>query len=326
MPPLHAFISYSHIDEKHLERLHKHMAMLQRDDTIETWSDHKIIPGSKVGQEIDNSLSSSGLFIALVSPDYLASNYCYETEFQQALAMEKAGKLRIVPVILEPCDWLSSPFREFMALPKDGKAISEWTNHNVAYLDVVKGLRRVVEADEPAARATNGAPVERAVPAAMRRLKVKQEFDAIQRSDFADEAFAAIRDYFRNSCGEINGLDDLKAKFEIMSDTAFTCTVVNRGMMRGRGEGHITVRNDKGGRPLRRHQLRLPAPRGGRHVQRFDPRRGGRLQPLSDHERLYEPGGRQVRRTTGSGSPLARFRQASGGRCRRCLKPSDSSV
>lgn len=243
--PLHAFISYSHVDEKHLERLHKHMAMLQRDGTIETWSDHKILPGGKVGQEIDKSLSRSGLFIALVSPDYLASNYCYEKEFQQALAMETAGKLRIVPVILEPCDWLSSPFREFLALPKDGKAISEWTNHNVAYLDVVNGLRRVVQADKPVASPTAGKASMNA-PTAMGRLKVRQEFDSIQRSDFADETFAAIRDYFRSSCSELNGLDDLKAKFEIMSDTAFTCMVVNRGMMRGRGEAHITVRNDKG--------------------------------------------------------------------------------
>lgn len=244
--PLHAFISYSHVDEKHLERLHKHMAMLQRDGTIDDWSDHQIVPGDNVGREIDKSLARSSLFIALVSPDYLASNYCYEKEFQWALELAAGGTLRIVPVILEPCDWLSSPFSQFLALPKDGKAISEWANHNVAYLDVIKGLRRVAEADTPAASATDSASTRGVATGATRRLKIKQEFDAIQRSDFADEAFSAIRDYFRSSCGEISGVEDLRAKFESMSDTAFTCTIVNRGMTRGRGEAHITVRNDKG--------------------------------------------------------------------------------
>lgn len=240
---LNAFISYSHADEKHLERLHKHLAMLLREGTLDTWSDHKILPGGRIGPEINGKLNDSGLFIALVSPDYLASNYCYEKEFETALALAEAGKIRIVPVILEPCDWLSSPFNQFLALPKDGKAISEWTNQNNAYLDVVTGLRRVVASDAAAekGRADPGGPA--AGPA--RRVKVKQEFDVIQRSDFADEAFAAIRSYFQKSCAELNDIDDLKAKFEVMSDTAFTCTVVNRGIKGGR-DAHITMRNDKG--------------------------------------------------------------------------------
>ncbi len=207
---MHAFVSYAHADQKYLDR--------------------------------------SGLFLALVSPDYLASNYCYETEFQQALASAEAGRLRIVAVILEPCDWLSSPFSQYLCLPKDGKAIAEWTNQNVAHLDVVKGLRRALEADAPASDASAGIgfAVGGHQGGTPRRLKVKQEFDPIQRRDFADQAFSVIRDYFRSSCAEINDVEDIKARFEEMGDAAFTCTVVNRGMMRGRGEGHITVRNDKG--------------------------------------------------------------------------------
>lgn len=242
---MHAFISYSHADERYLERLHKHMAMLTRAGLIDAWSDHRILPGSAIGKEVDRQLAASGLFIALVSPDYLASNYCYETEFKQALAMAEAGKLRIVAVILESCDWLSSPFSELLALPKDGKAIAEWTNANNAYLDVVQGLRRVIEDD--AAQSDGGAITSpKASSGGARRLKVRQEFDAIQRAEFADQSFAVIRDYFRDCCIEINTVDGLKARFTGMGDAAFTCTVVNRGMRQGRGEGHITIRNDKG--------------------------------------------------------------------------------
>lgn len=116
-----AFISYSHADEKSLERLHKHLAMLLRDGTLSTWTDNQILAGESFNRKIRDSLEQSAIFIALLSPDYLASNYCYETEFLHALKLAEEGKIRIVPVILEPCEWLKSPFKDFMALPKDGK-------------------------------------------------------------------------------------------------------------------------------------------------------------------------------------------------------------
>ncbi|TCN20324.1 toll/interleukin-1 receptor domain-containing protein [Sinorhizobium americanum] len=191
---------------------------------------------------ISSALASSRVFIALVSPDYIASRYCYEKEFEEALKLAEAGSLNIVPVILEPCDWLSSPFSQFLALPKDGKPISEFTNSNVAYLDVVTGLRRVITA---AAERSSARPGGDAAVTAGRRPRIKQEFDSIQKSDFADKAFEVIRFYFKNSCEELSRIEDLKAKFEHMNDGAFTCTVVNRGVKGGQ-EAHITVRNSKG--------------------------------------------------------------------------------
>jgi hypothetical protein len=155
--------------------------------------------------------------------------------------------MRIVPIILEPCDWLSSPFKEFMALPKDGQPISGWTNQNLAFLNVVTELRRLLAAPEEARRQSPGvAGLPQAGP--QRRPRIKQDFDAIQRAEFADRAFAVIQDYFRASCTELTQVDDtLRAKFEAMDPAAFTCTVVNRSRVNG-GEAHITVRNSKGRR------------------------------------------------------------------------------
>ncbi|ANK86578.1 MULTISPECIES: toll/interleukin-1 receptor domain-containing protein [Rhizobium] len=240
-----AFISYSHADSKHLERLHKHMAQLLRDEVFETWTDHAILAGSKLDNEVFTALRSSQVFIALVSPDYLASNYCYEREFEEAQKLEAAGKLHIVPVIVEPCDWLSSPFSTRMALPTDGKPIPEWTNENVAYLNVIQGLRAVATSTY---KKTSNPLGERATPeVGGRRLKIKQEFDTIQRRDFADEAFRVIREYFKTSCEELDQAEDLRARFENMGDNSFTCTVVNRGYKGGR-DAHITVHNSKGSR------------------------------------------------------------------------------
>ncbi|HEX7760120.1 MAG TPA: toll/interleukin-1 receptor domain-containing protein [Caulobacteraceae bacterium] len=242
--PVSAFISYSHADEKALDRLHKHLAMLRRDELLSAWSDHAILPGSSIGQTIDAQLEGSGLFLALVSPDYLASRYCYEKEFERALELSRAGRMRIVPIILEPCDWLASPLSEYMALPKDGKPVSEWTNANNAYLDIVTGLRRLLEVpvvgsggQSPAAGMDGRAPA--------RKLKLQRDFDSIEKAEFADRAFGVIRDYFQKASAELmQASEDLRTRVQDMSPTAFTASLVNRAKLR-QGESHITVHNHK---------------------------------------------------------------------------------
>lgn len=238
-----AFISYSHADEKYLERLHKHLAVLKRDGALTTWTDHAILAGEKVHDEISVQLEKSQLFLALLSADYLASNYCYEKEFKCAEALAAAGRMRIVPIILEPCEWLETPFKEYAALPKDGEAVSGFTNQNNAYLNVATGLRRLLEAvgEGRGEGSTNAGSV--APPG--RRPRIKQDFDAIQRSDYADNAFNVIREYFRRACAELNQIGDtLRAKFEEMDAKAFTCSVVNRAK-RSNGDAHITVHRGK---------------------------------------------------------------------------------
>jgi hypothetical protein len=220
--------------------------MLRRDGAVDTWSDHQILPGSKLNDEIRSKLESASLFIALVSPDYLASKYCYEVEFQHALHLANSGKIRIIAIILEPCDWKSSPFREFLLLPRDGKPISEWANQNNAFLDIVTNVKRLLDSMK-SARPAERVRADEERPSG-RRLRVRQDFDAIQRADFADKAYDVLKSYFESSCAELNEIADpnLRAKFEIMGATAFTCTVVNRGKRSG-GGAHITVQNNKQG-------------------------------------------------------------------------------
>ena len=60
----------------------------------------------------------------------------------RALEWHDAGEARIVPIIVEPCDWKNSPLNKLKVIPKDGKPINEWTNENAAYLNIVTELRR----------------------------------------------------------------------------------------------------------------------------------------------------------------------------------------
>ena len=235
------FVSYSHKDEVVLKRLRTHLAMLRRDERIDEWFDREILAGGEIDTEIAERLESSELFLLLVSPDFLASDYCVEREMERALERHRSGDARVVPIIVEPCDWTSTALRDLKALPQGGKPISDWTNENNAFLDIVKELRRVLDAEEVPRQLEQG---EATVQAAhrqpgVRRYRVKRDFDEIDRGDFRDAAFGIIRDYFERAAAEIDAIEDLRGRFTSLSAVSFTCTIVNKA--RENGTAHITV-------------------------------------------------------------------------------------
>lgn len=238
-----AFISYSHRDEKALERLHTHLATLRREEKITAWYDREVLAGDDIDSKISSNLSKSDFFLALVSPDFLNSNYCYEQEMAAALQRHADGSLRVIPIILEPCDWKSTPLGRLKAIPKDGKPISTWTNENVAYLDIVTELRRLSSEHEPQTTKKKDEPPAANGKREVKRYRIKKEFDSIDRDDFRQKSFMVIQDFFRQSIDELNQIDDsIRARFERMNELSFSCTVLNKGNRNL--EAHITVHAD----------------------------------------------------------------------------------
>lgn len=229
-----------------LDRLHAHLAMLRREGGIADWYDREIPAGGSIDREITTQLDSSQLFLALVSPDFLNSRYCYDNEMTRAIQKHETGRIVIVPIILEPSDWLSSPLNQFKALPRDGKPISEWTNENAAMLDVVTELRRLVQSMLPTntnRSATEQPSLTQHSAQVSSKYRVKKSFDQIDREDFRNVAYETIRSYFENSVRELDGVEGLRARYRSLGPAAFTCTVLNQLIKTGRGgDAHITVR------------------------------------------------------------------------------------
>ena len=183
-----AFISYSHKDENYLDLLHRHLAQLKRENLVEAWTDQNILAGDNLNNKILSTLENAQMFIALLSPDYINSSYCYENEFKTAQTMQGDSRLIIVPVVLEPCDWKNTPFAQYKALPKDAKPVSEWSNENNAMLDVIQNIRKLVsEYSKESASSTNKSSP---LPA---NYKVEKDFDSLQKMDYQDEGFKKLK-------------------------------------------------------------------------------------------------------------------------------------
>ena len=142
--PAQLFYSYSHKDEKLRDRLKVHLSALKREGIISGWHDRKIGAGTEWKDAIDDNLRSANIILLLVSADFLASDYCYDVELKYAMDRHEKGQARVIPVILQPCDWKTTIFAKLQALPTNGRPVITWKNRDEAFLNVVEGIRRAL--------------------------------------------------------------------------------------------------------------------------------------------------------------------------------------
>jgi hypothetical protein len=138
------FFSYSHRDEALRDQLEVQLSMLKRQGIIETWHDRRIGAGEALHATIDDHINHDEIILLLLSPDFIASDYCYDVEVQRALERHKTGDAIVLPVILRPCDWIPA-FGFLNATPRDGKAVTTWPNVDEAFLQVAQAIRAAAE-------------------------------------------------------------------------------------------------------------------------------------------------------------------------------------
>ena len=138
------FYSYSHSDEHLRNDLETHLSILKRQGLIEEWHDRKIVPGTEWETEIDTNIEKADIILLLISPDFIASEYCYGKELSRAISLHELGNTKVVPIIIRPVDWQDTSFGKLQALPKDGKPVTTWANPDEAWLDIEKGLKLTI--------------------------------------------------------------------------------------------------------------------------------------------------------------------------------------
>lgn len=143
--PIEVFISYSHKDEDLKDELYIHLANLTRQNKIKPWQDRAIEAGTEWDAEIKARLESAGVILLLITPRFIASEYCFDKEMQRAMERHAASTARVIPIIMKPCDWQDTPFSKLQVLPKDAKPVTSWSDQDEALLNVVQGIRRAVD-------------------------------------------------------------------------------------------------------------------------------------------------------------------------------------
>src|SRR5258708_32298052 len=97
--PVKIFFCYAHEDESLLMSLRKQLTPLQRNGQIEMWNDRDISAGAEWKREINEHLNTAQIILLLISPDFMASDYSYSTEMNQALDRHNRKEARVIPIV-----------------------------------------------------------------------------------------------------------------------------------------------------------------------------------------------------------------------------------
>lgn len=217
--------------------LEVHLAMLKRQGTLETWHDRRITAGQEFDKAISKNLEEADIILLLVSPDFLASNYCYNIEMRRALERHEQNEACVIPVILRSCDWHHAPFSKLLVMPTGGKPVSKFSSQDDAFLEVVTTIRRAVSEREPrrdTAPPTQGYDRSPNLPildaSRSSNLRIRKTFSDHDRDKFQEESFEYIANFFEHSLNELaNRNPEVSKLFKRIDANCFTAVVYVSG-------------------------------------------------------------------------------------------------
>lgn len=142
---IQVYISYAEKDEDLEEELVTHLTLLKRQRIISTWHSRQIGLGREKDKEFDSHIDTAQIILLLVSPRFMASNYCYEQEMMRAMQRHSDGRARVIPILLRHTEWKSAPFSNLQGLPRNGKPVVSWSDRDQAWSMIASEIRRLCD-------------------------------------------------------------------------------------------------------------------------------------------------------------------------------------
>ena len=142
--PARVFVSYARKDERLFVELQTVLKPLRERHRLEVFDDTRLRADEIWGRRLQEELQRSDIFLLLVSPDWLASEFTAR-EMEAALRRAADGSALVIPIIAEECDWHSTPLQELQALPKDGRALgADATTRTMRWLQLAEELEKAI--------------------------------------------------------------------------------------------------------------------------------------------------------------------------------------
>ena len=137
-------VSYSRRDIDFFEELAAHLAVLQRKGKIELWHEGRIRAGDAWDEAIKRQVEQAEIFILLVSPEFLSSDFVWEQELPEIVKRHEKGEAIVLPVIVRPCAWQDSPIAAIQVLPSNGVPVALSSNPDRVWVTVTRYVEKAV--------------------------------------------------------------------------------------------------------------------------------------------------------------------------------------
>jgi hypothetical protein len=137
------FFSCAEEDVAYASALKMRLGSLTRNGLVQCYNKYEIEPGVEWEKQAKEYLHASNIVLLLVSPFFVASDYCYE-EAELAMALHNNGNTRVIPIIVRPTDeWERLVFGKLASLPI-GEAVSMRPNPEEAFSNIVRGIKEAI--------------------------------------------------------------------------------------------------------------------------------------------------------------------------------------
>ena len=149
---LKVFISYSHKDTELKLMFETHLKVLSRKMPLDIWSDNQILPGTEWNNDIFAQLQASQIVMLLISPDFVASSFCYTKELEIAMENHEKKKAMVLPIYLRPGAYDNLIFTKIQTLPEPEplvitrpRSVIEWSNPESAFVNIMNGIEKAIQ-------------------------------------------------------------------------------------------------------------------------------------------------------------------------------------
>jgi GTPase SAR1 family protein len=144
--PLRIFISYAREDNEYATELITHLKPFERNGQIEPWLDRNLNAGEKWKDKIIESIRKAEIFLFLISPEFLASDFIMIHELKWCLdAKEKNNKIKIIPIILKPCLW-EGTLGKYQAVLQ-GEPIELFENRDKQWVKILNQINELYQSE-----------------------------------------------------------------------------------------------------------------------------------------------------------------------------------
>jgi hypothetical protein len=129
------FVSYAHDDLLACGRLLTQLKPVERKYGLSLWHDKRLKAGHHWSNEIEDAIGRADVFILLVSPEFVGSDYIFGTELPAIKRRLRACKGKAISVVVRDCDWefACGPTQAVPSFERRLLPIEDWTPHNKGY-------------------------------------------------------------------------------------------------------------------------------------------------------------------------------------------------
>lgn len=146
MNSLKVFFLYAKTDKRLAEILMHYLTPLVKMRKVDIYDGSDVIAGKEWDLETKENFNQSDIFIALISPDFVASDFCYEDDLKMVIEKHNNKHAIMLPILVKLTPfWKDLVIGKLDYLPIDGKPISQWKNEEEALFDVTKYIKKMIK-------------------------------------------------------------------------------------------------------------------------------------------------------------------------------------